>query len=158
MRFEKLYLMLLAPMFFPVTGFAVEINHPEGCDIKGNVGNNYKFYYLPEHENYPNVEIDKKGDRWFCTEDEALAAGWLSAGSLHGRVGKKAPKNSCVISPDAPNANCAIKGNINSKGERIFHEPCSKHYGDTEVREKNGERWFCSQDEAIASGWRAPKN
>jgi len=51
----------------------------------------------------------------------------------------------------------AIKGNINSKGEKIYHVPGSAKYDVTRIDESNGERWFTSEDEAIAAGWRAPK-
>ncbi len=52
---------------------------------------------------------------------------------------------------------CLIKGNINSKGVRIYHTPWgSKHYKRTKISEGKGERWFCSEDEALAAGWRAP--
>ena len=53
---------------------------------------------------------------------------------------------------------CVIKGNINSKGERIYHAPWSRSYGRTRVSENKGERWFCTEAEALAAGWRAPYN
>lgn len=51
---------------------------------------------------------------------------------------------------------CAIKGNI-SGSERIYHLPASRHYARTTIDETKGERWFCSEDEAKAAGWRAPR-
>jgi endonuclease YncB( thermonuclease family) len=54
--------------------------------------------------------------------------------------------------------NCQIKGNINSKGERIYHLPGSRSYGSTRISESKGERWFCSEAEARTAGWRAPGN
>lgn len=51
----------------------------------------------------------------------------------------------------------AIKGNINSKGDKIYHVPGSAKYNATKIDESNGERWFASEDEAIAAGWRAPR-
>jgi len=53
---------------------------------------------------------------------------------------------------------CDIKGNINSKGVRIYHVPGSSWYGPTRINEAKGERWFCSEKEARAAGWRAPLN
>lgn len=50
--------------------------------------------------------------------------------------------------------NCRIKGNINRKGERIYHLPGERDYGRTRMDKGKGERWFCSQEEAVASGWR----
>lgn len=56
----------------------------------------------------------------------------------------------------APDKDCPIKGNINAEGERIYHTPYSRHYGRTRVTTAKGERWFCSESEALAAGWRAP--
>jgi len=53
---------------------------------------------------------------------------------------------------------CLIKGNINSKGDKIYHVPGRSSYGGTKINEAKGERWFCSEDEAKAAGWRAPRN
>lgn len=52
---------------------------------------------------------------------------------------------------------CVIKGNINSKGIRIYHTPSSPWYSRTKVSPAKGERWFCSEEEARAAGWRAPR-
>ena len=51
---------------------------------------------------------------------------------------------------------CQIKGNINGKGDRIYHLPGWSSYGATKINEAKGERWFCSEAEALAAGWRAP--
>ena len=53
---------------------------------------------------------------------------------------------------------CNIKGNINSKGDRIYHVPGSRSYGATKINKSKGERWFCSEADAITAGWRAPRN
>jgi endonuclease YncB( thermonuclease family) len=52
---------------------------------------------------------------------------------------------------------CQIKGNINGAGERIYHTPDSPAYGPTQIDEDRGERWFCTEAEARAAGWRAPR-
>lgn len=49
---------------------------------------------------------------------------------------------------------CVIKGNISSKGARIYHMPGQKHYGPTRIDTRKGERWFCSEAEARSAGWR----
>lgn len=51
-------------------------------------------------------------------------------------------------------AACQIKGNVSSKGERIYHVPGGKWYDATKIDEGKGERWFCSEAEARAAGWR----
>lgn len=52
---------------------------------------------------------------------------------------------------------CRIKGNISSKGERIYHTPKSRWYSRTKISTSKGERWFCSEAEARKAGWRPPK-
>ena len=69
-----------------------------------------------------------------------------------------------VTTTDAPSAEpandntagqCQIKGNISSRGERIYHVPGGASYGRTKVSPSKGERFFCSAAEAEAAGWRA---
>ena len=50
-------------------------------------------------------------------------------------------------------AGCNIKGNISRNG-RIYHRPGQRHYADTRISPGRGERWFCSEAEARAAGWR----
>jgi hypothetical protein len=52
---------------------------------------------------------------------------------------------------------CNIKGNINSSGDRIYHVPGGSYYDKTQISTSNGERYFCSEQEAIDSGWRKSK-
>ncbi len=53
---------------------------------------------------------------------------------------------------------CKIKGNISiDTGERIFHVPGQRYYDQTKISPKYGERWFCSEFEAWAAGWRKSK-
>ena len=49
---------------------------------------------------------------------------------------------------------CRIKGNISSKGEKIYHTPEGMDYLKTKVSEQKGEKWFCSETDALANGWR----
>lgn len=52
---------------------------------------------------------------------------------------------------------CNIKGNVSTQGERIYHVPGQKYYNDTRISASHGERWFCSEEEARAAGWRKAK-
>ena len=56
-----------------------------------------------------------------------------------------------------PPGDCVIKGNINRGGERIYHTPDSHSYSRTRIDESRGEHWFCTEEEARAAGWRAPR-
>ncbi|MFQ4135172.1 cold shock domain-containing protein [Nodosilinea sp. PGN35] len=54
---------------------------------------------------------------------------------------------------------CVIKGNISiSTGKKLYHVPGMEDYEGTEIHLDKGERWFCTEAEAIAQGWRrAPR-
>ncbi len=51
------------------------------CVIKGNISSSgEKIYHLPGCGSYDKTSIDEsKGEQWFCTEDDAVSAGWRKA-------------------------------------------------------------------------------
>lgn len=50
---------------------------------------------------------------------------------------------------------CWIKGNISyNTGEKIYHLPGCEYYDATTIDERYGEKWFCTEKEAINAGWR----
>ncbi len=57
----------------------------------------------------------------------------------------------------ADDPNCQIKGNISTKGAHIYHMPGQAFYENTGINAAKGERWFCSEAQARASGWRPAK-
>jgi endonuclease YncB( thermonuclease family) len=72
----------------------------------------------------------------------------------------KVPENAHAIllasasGPVAPSPDCTIKGNVNSSGECIYHQPTSRWYGQIKMQISKGTRWFCSVEEAEAAGCR----
>lgn len=64
-----------------------------------------------------------------------------------------APKPTTSAPQPAP-GKCDIKGNISNKGEKIYHVPGGQFYGATKISASKGERWFCSEAEAVKAGWR----
>jgi len=110
------------------------------CKIKGNISPSGKIYHMPGSTYYDSVSIDTSdGERWFCSEKEALKAGW------------RAPKDN-----ENDEKSCDIKGNISSSG-KIYHVPGGRYYDRVKINTSKGERWFCSEEEAVAAGWRASK-
>lgn len=68
---------------------------------------------------------------------------------------------STTISPrveEGIRSGCTIKGNISSSGEKIYHLPGCGSYTKTSIDELKGERWFCTEEEAVKAGWRKAKN
>ena len=51
------------------------------CPIKGNInGNGERIYHLPFQHFDRRVKIDEsRGQRWFCTEQDARETGWRRA-------------------------------------------------------------------------------
>lgn len=87
-------------------------------------------------------------------EDEARNAGrgiWQAATQTAEEFRAERWKVAEQVSPNG----CPIKGNI-SKNGRIYHAPWSPWYSRTKISVNKGERWFCSEAEALQAGWRAP--
>ncbi|KAL6757559.1 hypothetical protein V8C86DRAFT_2622388 [Haematococcus lacustris] len=62
--------------------------------VKGNIsGKGEKIYHLPGGAYYDKVLIEpEKGEQYFCTEQQAIAAGYRAAGTPQGGAAKVAPK------------------------------------------------------------------
>jgi hypothetical protein len=58
----------------------------------------------------------------------------------------------------APDQTCAIKGNVNSDNEMIYHMPGGRWYDKTDIKPEEGDRWFCTAQEAADAGFRAAQN
>lgn len=56
--------------------------------------------------------------------------------------------------PPAPR----IKGNVGAGNRRIYHRPGCPSYDETQIDESSGERYFASEAEALAAGWRKAGN
>jgi endonuclease YncB( thermonuclease family) len=61
---------------------------------------------------------------------------------------------SSVSAGAAPSAECQIKGNVNRRGECIFHLPGTRYYSAIKMDNSKKKRWFCSATEAVAAGCR----
>lgn len=149
---------MLKSVFPPLLSLAIlgiapaESQEGTACAIKGNVSDNGRLFFTPENPRYAKVKINRAGERWFCSEAEAVAAGWEKAEYTTKCV---ADARDLVPDPRAPSPDCAIKGNQSG----IYHVPgggiC---YAETTVRAGNGkEGWFCSEAEAVAAGFRRSK-
>jgi endonuclease YncB( thermonuclease family) len=69
-----------APAAFRRAQSAVPLPRDTACAIKGNISGNGRIYHMPGQEHYNRTRISTaRGERWFCTEAEARAAGWRKA-------------------------------------------------------------------------------
>lgn len=119
-----------------------------------------------ELENFGATEVYYDN---LCKSDPccSLASGTPSAysGFVCGDLGSTPSKNSVVSSSGCPSGctfhkdGCDIKGNIGyNTGEKIYHLPGMTFYNDTVINPDYGERWFCTEAEAKANGWRKASN
>lgn len=61
-------------------------------------------------------------------------------------------KNNQNVETNINTSQNLIKGNINSKGEKIYHVPRGQYYDVTKAEE-----WFKTEEEAQAAGYRKSK-
>lgn len=112
-----------------------------------------------------NRELVRKGyalafrkfsEKYIADEQMAEAATvGMWAGSFETPADFRAKRWQSAVT-SAPSPDCPIKGNINRNGERIYHAPWSRSYERTRINTSKSERWFCTEAEALAAGWRAP--
>jgi len=97
-------------------------------------------------------------DRFRAAEAAARAAGkglWGADCTVH--QSPSSEEGGAAVASEA--TTCTIKGNLAQEtGERIYHVPGCPYYRQTVISEEKGERWFCTEDEALAAGWRKAQN
>jgi micrococcal nuclease len=95
-------------------------------------------------------------DRFLAAQREAREADRGLWGACASPTPTAAPSGAgCPQGCTSPPPGCAIKGNISqSSGEKIYHVPGGEFYDDTLINPSSGERWFCTEAEAVANGWR----
>ena len=66
---------------FTSFGATASLTPPVSCDIKGNVGaSGDRIFHVPGQRYYSRTIVStSKGERWFCSEQEARVAGWRKA-------------------------------------------------------------------------------
>ena len=69
-----------------VLGSVAQDTSSGNCNIKGNVSTrngNKKIYHCPNWRDYDKTQINyDEGDQWFCSEEEAIAAGFNKPGNV----------------------------------------------------------------------------
>lgn len=169
----------------PVQCFGVEASNKNKALVEGkmvrlekDISDHDKYNrllrYIYVGDTFINLELVKQGFAYSYSyppdikyQDQILKA------QQEAQVAKRGLWNACptntnttpvVVSPtntptDGQNNNsCLIKGNISSSGEKIYHLPGCGSYSKTQIDEAHGEKWFCTEAEAQAAGWRKALN
>ncbi len=79
-----------------------------------------------------------------CEEDNAIVAQKQLQEALQG----------CPKGCEESQPNCQIKGNISAMGNKFYHWPGAKNYDGVVIQPEKGERWFCTETEAVNNGWK----
>ena len=117
-------------------------------------------YHVLGDRDYERTRISpSRGEKYFYTEAEARAAGWRRAGRPPWDWRRGDRLNTATR--DAPRVTagdrdaCNIKGNIShNSGKHIYHVLGDRDYERTRISPSRGEKYFCTEAEARAAGWR----
>lgn len=122
-------------------GRMLGICYVEGRDINAElVREGLAWAFVKYSQTYVRQEAEARARRVGIWQGEAEPA-WVYREKRWAGAEQVAPKG------------CAIKGNVTEHGH-IYHMPWSPWYGKVKIEEAKGERWFCSEAEAVAAGWR----
>jgi hypothetical protein len=128
-------------------GRIVAVCRADGGDLGAwMVGNGWAVAYVEYSTDYVDAERNARLDE----------RGIWQAGNAIEKPWEFRQRQRAAPASPAP-GQCNIKGNISSKGVRIYHVPGQVDYDRTRISTGKGERWFCSAEEARAAGWRAAK-
>jgi endonuclease YncB( thermonuclease family) len=110
------------------------------------VSGGYAIAYRQFSEDYARQEIEARAAKRGIWDGQFVQPPQYRA--LQDRAVKASPSQA------EPTQRCNIKGNISDAGEHLYHVPGGAFYAATVIDPRRGERWFCSEDEARAAGWR----
>ena len=96
------------------------------------------------------LAFKRYSERYVVQEEQAERA---AVGVWGGTFDPPWEWRAAIVAESAPD-DCPIKGNISRSSERIYHMPFQDHYDRTRINESEGERWFCTEQEAQLAGWR----
>ena len=102
-------------------------------------------------------EAQKKGIGIWSIENYAREDGFYKEVVEGNEESASSTTNKDNQTSSAPSGTCDIKGNISSRGDKIYHMPGQQYYDVTQIDLSKGEQYFCSREEAEQAGFRASK-
>ena len=108
-----------------------------------------------------NAEMVRRGLAWAFTKYSRTYVGEEKIARKNNRGIWRAPTETAwafrakkwQASEQVAPKDCPIKGNISGRG-RVYHMPWSPWYQRVRINTAKGERWFCSEADALSAGWR----
>ncbi len=149
-----------------LSGKKVALESEQSQDERDKYGRLLRYVFLEDDTNF-NLLMIREGYAYEYTYDlpykyqvEFKQAQKYAEENNIGLWGKICEGQTSVTTAPAENipGSCNIKGNINAKKERIYHAPGCGSYDKTVIDESAGEKWFCSEQDALDAGWRKALN
>jgi endonuclease YncB( thermonuclease family) len=140
-----------------VYGRMLGICFTEGLELNADmVRNGLAWAFVKYSSRLVEAEAGARALRLGIWQGEATPAWVWRAQRWSAAMSETGARSSGAAAEEA-RRDCVIKGNITRNGH-IYHMPWSPWYGRTKVEPARGERWFCSETEAVAAGWRPASN
>lgn len=129
------------------------MNKGEQCEVSSHSNNDdtwLKVYCAPSREGWVSAEYG----------EVRLSVNGLTVQTPSVQQGQRSTQVSlCPNGCTKAESGCIIKGNVAFETqERIYHLPSCESYEQTKISPEYGERWFCTETEAVANGWRKAYN
>jgi endonuclease YncB( thermonuclease family) len=121
----------------------------EGLDLNADmVRNGFAWAFVKYSARYVEAEAEARALNAGIWQGKSTPA-WVWRAERWSKAAAEPPVEGGADTPK----DCVIKGNITRSGQ-IYHMPWSPWYHRTRVEPQRGERWFCTEAEAMAAGWR----
>ena len=109
-------------------------------------------------ESFQIAEQSARRDRrgfWARAPSSSESNGEESANTVGFTGGTLPSREGSLLCDYSGTAKPVIKGNMDSRtGERIFHVPGGFFYSTTVVDASGGDLWLCTEEQALAAGWK----
>lgn len=128
------------------------------CDANGHelnaqiVRRGWAWAFVRYSRAYVHEEARAKSDRVGVWQGDAQPAWEYRASRAARKPGGPGERTQVVATGET----CTIKGNVTANG-LIYHMPSTRWYDAIRMDVIRGKRWFCSEADALAAGWRAAR-
>ena len=136
-------------------GRVVAVCRVGGADVNAwMAAQGWAFAYRKYSRDYIGEETAARAAKRGVWRGEVVAPWDWRRGERLGSAATAAQPAPSRPAAQADGGRCVIKGNIGKSGTRIYHVPGDRYYERTRIDPSKGERWFCTEAEARAAGWR----
>lgn len=120
-----------------------------------NFGRTLAYVYLPKEGGTPSVMVntlllEKGAGTFFLDTINIMYQSEMVRAANNAHTKKEGLWSMCAVSPQT---GCVVKGNVDMNDKRFYHLPTFRHYSQVVMNLEKGDRWFCSEKDAISAGF-----